>query len=204
MGNLLCRGPPSGPPCIGLFLVAHSGFLFFPSMSNCVDCNHYIKAAASHERCRSHSDCASGPLYYGALCGVCQGLWSRARAFRDDPEDAKIAFKLLLEWVTGFRKNSRGREAGTSYFADSGEQAEFEQLRTWYNRSVRESSRDSSRSSIPSQRVSVILLLSLTYISFVCLLSLFALLLPRSPAAVTNGCPPVPFRGPTRWMGLGR
>ena len=131
-------------------------FFLLYRMSNCVECHHVIKAAASHERCRTHADCARGPLYYGAHCGVCQALWARARDFVENPDDALVAFKSLLEWTAGFCKNSKGRQPGVSYFADASERKEFESLRTRYNRIKRGSSVESSRSSIPSQRVSFI------------------------------------------------
>ena len=155
VGNPIVRRHPSGPSSNVFIRETHRGFFFFLRMSRCADCKHYIKAS-THDRCRAHSDCARGPLYFGALCGVCQGLWSRARAFDDDLEDARIAFSLLAEWIEGFRKNSKGRKPGSPYCAEDQEKVEFERLRTFFNKTKRHASGDSSRSSNPSQRVSVI------------------------------------------------
>ena len=79
------------------------GFFFFHRMSRCIDCKHVIDGS-SHERCHTHADCAQGQFYYAEFCGICQDLWARSREYKDDPADAKAAFKILFTWVIGFGK----------------------------------------------------------------------------------------------------
>ena len=146
---------PTGSPANDMRFDSHEGFSILFSMSNCIDCRHVI-GASTHDRCRSHADCASGAYYTGILCGVCHGLWSRARAYLEDPEDAMLAFKDLQEWIQGFVKNSKGRQPGQGVFVDQQERKEFITIRAWYNSTKRASSVDSTRSSLPSSRVSVI------------------------------------------------
>ena len=123
-------------------------------MSGCVECNHPINAL-SHERCRTHADCANGRQYHGAICGLCQSLWHRARCFAENPGDARRAFIILNNWIAGFGRNSRGRPKGVDYFSDFEERAEFEKLRAVFQITRRASSLEGSLSSITSQGVSV-------------------------------------------------
>ena len=109
----------------------------------------------AHDRCRSHADCIRDGCYYAAFCGVCHGLWARARNYREDPTDAKAAFDLLYPWVLGFRKNSRGRAPGTDFFLDKEERREFVILRGVLRKRA-SSQETASLSSIPSSRVSVL------------------------------------------------
>ena len=131
------------------------GFLFLYSMSRCVDCNH-PNNASSHDRCRGHADCARGGKYYAGFCGICHDLWGRARNYKEDPHDAKEAFDLLLPWVLGFGKNSRGRPTGEDFFEDVEEKLEFKFLKSIHKPRKRASSLDTTMTSIPSQRVSMI------------------------------------------------
>ena len=131
------------------------GVSFFHRMSRCMECNHAIDDT-SHERCHTHADCAQGSLYYSLFCGVCQGLWSRSRDYENDMPDAILAYKELFRWVTGFIKNSKGREPGRDCFSDADERREFNVLKGILKPRKRAASKDSSfASSAPSKRVSI-------------------------------------------------
>ena len=136
-----------------LVFIYSLGFFFIYSMSRCAECNHDIDPS-SHNKCRTHADCVRGKRYYAGLCGICHGLWSRAREFETNMEDATVAFDLLFPWVTGFGKNSRGRTPGQDFFVDAEERREFVYLRGIFKPRKRAASLDSSKSSIPSNRVS--------------------------------------------------
>ena len=123
-------------------------------MNRCVDCRHVIDGT-SHDRCHTHADCAQGMLYFAGFCGICQDLWQRSREYKDDYHDAKEAFKILFAWVIGFGKNLKGREPGQDFFSNVEERLEFDRLRNILQPRKRSASRDSSRSSIPSKRVSI-------------------------------------------------
>ena len=127
-------------------------YFFLYSMSRCIDCNHKIDGT-SHDRCHTHADCSRDMRYLAALCGVCHVLWDRVRDYEDNPLDAKIAFKELHTWICGYVKNSKNRERGVDCFRDPEERTEYDRLR---RRFLRSSSVDSVRSSVPSQRVSII------------------------------------------------
>ena len=125
-------------------------------MSRCATCNHVSSEVTNHDRCRTHADCVRDRKYYAAFCGICHGLWSRARRFDEDKPDAIAAFDLLHPWVMGFGKNSKGRARGEDFFVDAEERREFKFLNSILRPRKRASSVDSSLSSIPSHRVSVI------------------------------------------------
>ena len=143
----------SVPPQTNLYTKTHGGSFFFYRMSRCVVCKH-VTNATSHDKCRTHADCARGPLYYGGFCGICHGLWDRANAYDRDPTDAARAFELLDIWITGFVKNSKGRTPGMDHFSDPEERRNFVRLRNLFKPRKRAASADSRRSSVPSQRVS--------------------------------------------------
>ena len=123
-------------------------------MDRCVSCNHQTNSS-SHDKCRTHADCARNGLYYGAFCGICHSLWGRAREYEVNPVDASRAFDLLLVWTSGFAKNSKDRPPGTDFFADIEERRDFERLRSILKPRKRASSLDSRRSSVSSKRVSI-------------------------------------------------
>ena len=124
-------------------------------MSRCIECNH-PNDASTHDKCRGHADCARGGKYYAGFCGICHGLWERSRNFAKDFADAKEAFDLLDPWVMGFLKNSKGRPSGEDFFSDPEEKKEFKRLKAVLKpRKKKSSSCNTSKSSIPSQRVSV-------------------------------------------------
>ena len=131
------------------------GFFILYRMSRCAECHHVSSEVTTHDRCRSHADCVQDLRYYAAFCGVCQGLWSRAREYVDNKSDATEAFDQLLPWITGFAKNSKGRTPGTDFFIDPEEHREFIHLKSIFRPKKRASSLDSSRSSIPPHRVSL-------------------------------------------------
>ena len=152
--NLLCKeGTVDGAFTDFLVFKGSLGLLLLNRMS-CVDCNHAINAL-SHERCRTHAECANGRQYRGAVCNICQRLWQRARRFPEDPGDARRAFMILDNWIAGFARNSRGRPKGVDYFSDPEERKEFETFRAVFKISRRESSQEGSSSSTLSKRVSV-------------------------------------------------
>ena len=135
-------------------------------MSQCVECHHNINAK-SHERCRTHADCANGRQYHVTFCGVCHSLWYKARDHIANPVEAREAFVLLQDWIAGFARNSKGRPKGVDYFSDFEERREFEHLRSVFQISRRASSMESSSSSILSQRVSVSHLFNCFYLLFI-------------------------------------
>ena len=90
------------------------------------ECHHEIDDT-SHDLCRSHAFCARGYLSYAAPCAVCEELWERSRDI-SDAEDSMLAFQALQEWVKGFRKNSRRRPKGESYFFDENEKSRYQDL----------------------------------------------------------------------------
>ena len=110
-----------------------------------------------HDMCRSHAECAKGIQYYARPCSVCQELWRRARDL-DHPEDAIVAFKVLKEWIHGFRKNSRHRSSGSDYFFCDRERDLFREL-SILNANLEDISA-SDRDSIPAAQPRVSILLS--------------------------------------------
>ena len=103
--------------------------LYF-SMS-CRQCHHSMDCFF-HDLCRSHAHCVREFRYYSAPCVVCKELWERASDF-NAMEDATIAFKALDKWIEGFRKNSKNRKKGVSYFYDPKERTAFQDLHAFHN-----------------------------------------------------------------------
>ena len=167
-------------------------------MSRCSECNHQSDGS-SHDKCRTHADCVRDRKYYAAFCGICHGLWARAREFRTNLTDATAAFDLLCPWVVGFGKNSKGRARGEDFFVDVEERREFKYLSSILRPRKRASSVDSSHSSIPSHRVSVT-----DY--FMCLSFLFAYTLSQNYKflhMLMSGPLFLSYRGPSQWTNLG-
>ena len=98
--------------------------LFF--RMSCRVCHHKIDLG-SHDLCHTHAYCAKGPQYFASPCPVCHDLWSRANNLRA-PAGAFVAFYELEDWIYGFRKNSRNRPKGTSFFFDPEEKEAFYSL----------------------------------------------------------------------------
>ena len=144
----------SGPSTVYPVSKTQWGFLSIDRMSRCTACNHE-NDNTTHDRCRTHADCARGPYYFAGFCGICHSLWDRSRNYEVDMPDAVEAFDLLFVWVMGFGKNSKGRPKGQDFFQDPEERREFVRLRKILKPRKRSESVNSSQSSIPSQRVSI-------------------------------------------------
>ena len=131
-----------------------SVFLFFPAMP-CLDCKRVGKDE-THSFCRRHSFCSysEGAQYFAAPCFTCTELWERVSQ-PSDPEDARIAWRGLSEWISGFRRNSRNRQKGQDFFKSPEERVRYERLHAIMSVGEPSSSLTSSSSQAAASAVSI-------------------------------------------------